>query len=299
MDKKNMNVAAHKINMTMALERRFVPVEIIYYKKDMGVEVCACYSNADPSTTLAIKFVQLRCEARRIEKFMSECAIMKRVHHVHVIDAVTTFYTSRVGAIVMEWVPFTVASLKKVHRVFPRAFAVSITHQILVGLAYLHSQGITHHDICANNVGVSRCGVAKILDFDLACACEADTRACRTTRGTPFYMAPEVMEKKPHDERVDIWGCGVLLHVMTTGALPFDASTFDVLARLVTSYDPSGFRIDSEQDVSLFDAFALMCSPPHIRWTAATMLEHALFSCSDPVYEPPPVPMLLPTVIVL
>jgi protein-serine/threonine kinase len=40
--------------------------------------------------------------------------------------------------------------------------------------------------------------------------------------GTPEYLAPEMINKSGHDERVDIWSLGVLLFEMLTEKTPFN-----------------------------------------------------------------------------
>lgn len=39
--------------------------------------------------------------------------------------------------------------------------------------------------------------------------------------GTPHFMAPEVIERKPYGKPVDIWSAGILLHILLSGTLPF------------------------------------------------------------------------------
>ena len=39
--------------------------------------------------------------------------------------------------------------------------------------------------------------------------------------GTPQFMSPEVINRQPYGKPVDMWGCGVLLYVLISGAPPF------------------------------------------------------------------------------
>lgn len=42
--------------------------------------------------------------------------------------------------------------------------------------------------------------------------------------GTPITMAPEIMQNKPYDKKVDIWSLGVITFQLIYGKLPFSTS---------------------------------------------------------------------------
>ncbi len=43
--------------------------------------------------------------------------------------------------------------------------------------------------------------------------------------GSIYYVAPEVLYEKEYNEMCDMWSCGVLLHMLLTGNLPFEGFT--------------------------------------------------------------------------
>jgi serine/threonine protein kinase len=51
--------------------------------------------------------------------------------------------------------------------------------------------------------------------------------------GTMLYMAPEVMKKKPYDEKSDMWAIGIVIFVMLTGRIPYKDREPSKLSRLV------------------------------------------------------------------
>ncbi|KAK3419877.1 hypothetical protein EUGRSUZ_G00630 [Eucalyptus grandis] len=69
------------------------------------------------------------------------------------------------------------------------------TRQILNGLKYLHDQKVVHRDIKCANILVHASGSVKLADFGLAKATEMN--AARTSIGSAFWMAPEVVNPKP------------------------------------------------------------------------------------------------------
>jgi len=90
--------------------------------------------------------------------------------------------------------------------------------QVLGALAYLHRAGIVHRDIKPENVMFEdRVGAqVKLIDFGLAAFFEQNV-PMKQVCGTLQYVAPEVIARKPYDEKADIWSCGSLLYTMMTG----------------------------------------------------------------------------------
>ncbi|GLE04455.1 hypothetical protein PINS_up013397 [Pythium insidiosum] len=87
------------------------------------------------------------------------------------------------------------------------------TRQILQGVAYLHSKHVVHHDIKPSNLLVDQNGVVKLADFGSSRLISSST--CinnESMRGTPNYMAPEVIKQTSRGRKSDIWsvGCSVL-----------------------------------------------------------------------------------------
>jgi serine/threonine protein kinase len=95
---------------------------------------------------------------------------------------------------------------------------------IVYGMYFVHCRGIIHRDLKPANIllgPTSHC--PKIADFGLSR--EEDTRAKMTAdRGTPLYMAPEIIKGDPYSNKVDVFSFGVLLYEIVTGRLPLQDS---------------------------------------------------------------------------
>ncbi|CDR45937.1 CYFA0S20e02058g1_1 [Cyberlindnera fabianii] len=94
--------------------------------------------------------------------------------------------------------------------------------QIVRGIAYCHSRGVSHCDIKPENVMLTTCGVAKLTDFGTAAvfrtAWEREVHLSSGACGSEPYVAPEEFVQKQYDPRpVDVWAAGVLFLTMVTG----------------------------------------------------------------------------------
>eukprot|EP00301_Raphidiophrys_heterophryoidea_P017139 c26952_g1_i1.p1 GENE.c26952_g1_i1~~c26952_g1_i1.p1 ORF type:complete len:336 (+),score=71.71 c26952_g1_i1:124-1008(+) len=93
-------------------------------------------------------------------------------------------------------------------------------HDVLSGLAHMHSCGVAHRDIKPENILLSQDkDKAMLCDFGLSTTSETAFLSC----GTIDYIAPEtlLLGSMYDTKKSDIWSCGVLLFCMLTGRLPF------------------------------------------------------------------------------
>eukprot|EP00347_Sterkiella_histriomuscorum_P003207 403365182 len=107
-----------------------------------------------------------------------------------------------------------------------------IFKQIVDGVAYLHSQKITHRDLKLENVLINNQNIIKIIDFGFSVKSD---KKLQFSCGTPHYMSPELATKKEHyGAPTDIWALGVILFIMLTGRMPFYGDFEDDLYRRIS-----------------------------------------------------------------
>ena len=109
---------------------------------------------------------------------------------------------------------------------FETSVARSFLAQVLDGLAYLHANDIVHRDIKGANILLDSCGVIKLADFgagkQLSAVRSISSGGCDTFTGSPYWMAPEVIQgDSKYGTKADMWSVGALTLEMLTGKPPF------------------------------------------------------------------------------
>lgn len=92
--------------------------------------------------------------------------------------------------------------------------------KLLRAINHCHASGVVHRDIKPENVMYGRDGEIKLIDFGLSKSYKGKHTQLTTIAGTPYYMAPEVIEGD-YTEQCDVWSLGVLMYVLLSGYLPF------------------------------------------------------------------------------
>ncbi|XP_075497437.1 mitogen-activated protein kinase kinase kinase 18-like [Primulina tabacum] len=148
-------------------------------------------------------------------------------------------------------------------------------HQILLGLSYLHLNGIVHCDIKGQNILIGEDGGLKIADFGCAKWVESSNFSKEMFAGTPAYMAPEVARCEEQSFPADIWALGCTVIEMATGSNPWPEMK-----------DPASalYRIANSGDVPKIPAWFSNVGKDFLskcltrdrkeRWTAGELLQH-------------------------
>lgn len=109
--------------------------------------------------------------------------------------------------------------------------------QVLHGLQYLHEQGVIHRDIKGANILTTKEGLVKLADFGVASRTTGLSES--SVVGTPYWMAPEVIELSGATTASDIWSLGCTVIELLEGKPPYHSlAPMPALFRIVNDDHP-------------------------------------------------------------
>ena len=172
---------------------------------------------------------------------------MEHPHIVRVLDLCEDFDNIYVVLELMRHGTLTqmLAKIQETKASFTERDCASLVYQMLISINFLHNQNVVHRDLKLDNimVDIERIDdnqtkmVCKITDFGFAKALDPDQEETLCL-GTPLYMAPELVLKKPYGKSVDIWALGVIAHIILTGIPPHNGRTKQTIFDSICNLEP-------------------------------------------------------------
>jgi len=238
---------------------------------------------------VAIKEMALNAE--QLEALKTEITILKKVsNHQNVVGYFGSYKVNQ-NKIWMVMELMDGGPLTSVLNLYPdiqlsEPEVTRVCVEVLRGLMYLHSQNFIHRDIKSDNVLLNSAGDVKLADFGFSVQLTAERSKRCTVVGTPYWMAPELINGDPYGPVVDIWSLGVMIYEMADGEPPYLNEPPMKALFLISSKGLPGLKDPGKWSETLLD-FLSQCSrkEPTERPTAEQLMKHDL---CDPTYIPPP-----------
>lgn len=192
---------------------------------------------------VAIKQVSLENIAQEdLNVIMQEIDLLKNLNHKNIVKYLGSLKTKTHLHIILEYVENgSLANIIKPNKFgpFPESLVAVYIAQVLEGLVYLHEQGVIHRDIKGANILTTKEGLVKLADFGVATKLtEADVNT-HSVVGTPYWMAPEVIEMSGVCAASDIWSVGCTVIELLTCVPPYyDFQPMPALFRIVQDEHP-------------------------------------------------------------
>ncbi|KAJ6903427.1 mitogen-activated protein kinase kinase kinase NPK1-like isoform X4 [Populus alba x Populus x berolinensis] len=241
--------------------------------------------NLDSGELLAIKQVSIAASSASKEKTQAhireleeEVKLLKNLSHPNIVRYLGTAREDDSLNILLEFVPGgSISSLLGKFGSFPESVIRMYTKQLLLGLEYLHKNGIMHRDIKGANILVDNKGCIKLADFGASKKVVelATINGAKSMKGTPYWMAPEVILQTGHSFSADIWSVGCTVIEMATGKPPWSQQYQEVAALFHIGTTKSHPPIPEHLSIEAKD-FLLKClqEVPNLRPAASELLQH-------------------------
>ncbi|RID67927.1 hypothetical protein BRARA_C00128 [Brassica rapa] len=165
--------------------------------------------------------------AERVNEFLREVAIMKRLRHPNIVLFMGAVTQPPNLSIVTEYL-----SRGSLYRLLHKSGAreqlderrrLSMAYDVAKGMNYLHNRNppIVHRDLKSPNLLVDKKYTVKVCDFGLSRLKASTFLSSKTAAGTPEWMAPEVLRDEQSNEKSDVYSFGVILWELATLQQPW------------------------------------------------------------------------------
>ncbi|KAL1924306.1 uncharacterized protein VTP21DRAFT_7341 [Calcarisporiella thermophila] len=232
--------------------------------------------NLGTGQMVAVKRIKLdKDNEDQIDSVMQEIELLQTLSHPSIVRYEGFIKSGGYLNLILEYAEN--GSLLNVLKAFgnlPERLVASYSARILDGLIYLHEKQVVHCDLKAANLLTTKYGNVKVADFGVSLNMKLRHTEGDKMAGTPYWMAPEIIELRGASPKSDIWAFGCTIVELITGSPPYsDMSPLSAMYRIVEDPNPP---IPTSVSNELRD-FLLKCfqKDPVNRPTAKELLQHA------------------------
>lgn len=215
----------------------------------------------------------------------SEIETLTSLDHPNIVRLYKIYRYNSFVYLLLELCPNDLHKYLKNNRNFDDATIKKLSLDIITAVKACHDHNIAHGDIKPSNFLFDKYERLKICDFGLSML-HADSYLNHSYRGTPYFMAPELICKSDYSPiKSDIWAIGVTLYYIATHKFPFKSKSTESLKSLVTLgyYDTA---IIQNQELKDLIARCLVVEPEK-RATCDELLNMPYFQSSQSSRLPP------------
>lgn len=243
-------------------------------------KVFLTHNKHNTSHQVAIKVLNKNKLKDHLEAIQEEVGILTKLDHPNIVKYYETYVDEKYIYLVMEYIGggelFEKIAQQK-NQVFSEGMAKDYMKKLFGALHHMHSQKVVHRDIKPENIMLASNDELKLIDFGLSKRQEGNKKL-KTIAGTPYYMAPEVLDGQ-YDSKCDTWSLGVLLYVFMSGYLPFQGENrnevFYKIQNAKYHFDHKEFQDCSENVIDLIKK--LLVVNPKTRLSAGDAIKHPWF----------------------
>ncbi|XP_058206385.1 serine/threonine-protein kinase TIO isoform X2 [Rhododendron vialii] len=192
--------------------------------------------------TVAMKFILKHGKSEKdIHNLRQEIEILRKLKHPNIIEMLDSFESPQEFCVVTEFAQGELFEILEDDKCLPEEQVQAIAKQLL-------------------------------CDFGFARAMSSNTVVLRSIKGTPLYMAPELVREQPYNHTADLWSLGVILYELFVGQPPFYTNSVYALIRHIIK-DPVKYPDNMSPNFKSF-LRGLLNKEPQNRLTWPSLLQH-------------------------
>eukprot|EP01100_Stratorugosa_tubuloviscum_P000833 TRINITY_DN1188_c0_g1_i2.p1 TRINITY_DN1188_c0_g1~~TRINITY_DN1188_c0_g1_i2.p1 ORF type:complete len:429 (-),score=175.32 TRINITY_DN1188_c0_g1_i2:268-1554(-) len=186
--------------------------------------VFSATSILDKKKDVAIKIVKHVTDEQK-KTNLCEIKVLNSCKHTNIVHFYRAHLVENEVWIVMEWMQGGTLHTALASHSFTETEISTISREVLKGIAILHKNKICHRDLKSYNIMMTVDGDIKLIDFGLSCDVTNDRFSIC---GSPYWLAPEMINGSGYGVPADIWSFGITLLELANGCLPHSDSAIKV-----------------------------------------------------------------------
>lgn len=201
--------------------------------------VYRAYMKKDSTKNIAIKVLP-HFSARDQSANLAEISTLSFCKHPNIVQYFDSYLVDKEIWCVMEFLQGGSLSHAIKSYTFSESQIAYLAQETLKGIEYLHSLNIVHRDLKSANVMLSVEAEIKIIDFGLST--DLNSGAKTSMVGSPYWVPPEMIHRKPYTEKVDIYSFGICLMELANGHPPHSGCSTKAMFIAATQGYPNPFE---------------------------------------------------------
>lgn len=180
------------------------------------------YAATDSRTGTTVAIKKMSVTPKNMKHLLTEVYIQKTSSHPNIVQYYEGYMVNDYLWVVLEYMGggSLTAILEGGIQLTEPQMAYCLTES-LKALSYIHNLHRMHRDIKSDNILLTEDGQVKLADFGFAVQLTQQQTQRNTVIGTPYWMAPELIEGNDYGPKVDVWSLGIMLREMLEGEPPY------------------------------------------------------------------------------
>ncbi|KAH8272646.1 hypothetical protein KR044_008486 [Drosophila immigrans] len=202
----------------------------------------------------AIKYVEMSSLSQSArDNLITEIRLLRDLKHNYIVTLQDFFWDDKNIYILLEYCNAgNLSAFIRTKKALPESTCRYFLRQLASAVQYMRANNISHFDLKPQNLLLTRGAhnvSLKVADFGFAQHVKMD-ELNEQLKGSPLYMAPEIVRKHQYDAKADLWSVGIILYECLFGKAPYSSRTMEELLLRIRNAEsieiPPNSRISHE-----------------------------------------------------